>query len=445
MISLVDIRPFRGVRYNQQIFKDLSEVVCAPSDIITPDVQRKLYRRSKYNFVRLDAPLGSDFDKCEDIRWQRAAATLEKWLDKGILQVDDVPAMYIHDYHFTYLGKQYVRRGIIAAVRLEEWDKMIVRRHEKILPELKKSRLSQIRAMKADTSSLMAFFKDQEGEVSSLLSELKLGKPIINLSIDIDEGRHTVWAVTDPKVIDKICRSVAKELVYIADGHHRYEGALVYRAERFASIPSPSKDDACNFVMMTLTPVSDPSLIVRPFHRLIRGIPESVLSELLPKLKAFFEVEEWSLDELGVWQKADSLLTRSDLDNPDEVVMMIFGLVDGKLIVLKVRDFAPISSVMSNSQLEAYKKLDVSIADQVIIERLLGISGSRKEKSLAFSLDRHDAVQKVAQGEYQLALLLRATRPEQIITIADTGETMPEKSTRFYPKPPTGLVFYRTA
>lgn len=440
---MVNIRPFRGVRYNQQLFKDLSEVVCAPSDVITPDVQRKLYRQSKYNFVRLDAALGSDSDECEDARWQRAAATMEKWLDNGILQIDEAPAIYIHDYHFNYLGKQYVRRGIIAAVRLEEWDKMIIRRHEKILPELRKSRLSQIKAMKVNTSSLLTFFKDQGEEVSSLLSELRLGEPIISLGVDIAEGRHNVWAITEPKLIERICHSLAKEPIYIADGHHRYESALIYQAERRNSHLAASEDDASNFIMATLTPVSDPSLIVRPFHRLICGIPDSVLSGLLPGLKEFFEVEEWPLDMPNVWQKADSLLATRVPDNPDEVIMMIFGLGNDKLISLRARNLASISSAMPNSQLEAYKRLDVSIADQIIIGRILGITDSKKEEMLSFSLDRRNAIQKVSQGKYQLAILLRATRPEQIITIADAGETMPEKSTRFYPKAPTGLVFHR--
>lgn len=182
---------------------------------------------------------------------------------------------------------------------------------------------------------------------------------------------------------------------------------------------------------------------IRPFHRLICGIPNSVLSGLLPGLKEFFEVEEWPLDMPNVWQKADSLLATRAPDNPDEVIMMIFGLGNDKLIVLRARNLASISNAMPDSQLEAYKRLDVSIADQIIIGRILGITDSKKEEMLAFSLDRRDAVQKVSQGKYQLAIILRATRPEQIITIADAGETMPEKSTRFYPKAPTGLVFYR--
>jgi len=441
---VADICPFRGIRYNQRLITDLSRVICAPSDIITTKMQRDLYRQSEYNFVRLDASLRSASDKSEDSRWQRAAATLEDWLDKGILQIDEVPAIYLHDYYFTYLGKECMRRSIIALVRLEEWDRMIVRRHEKILPELYKTRLSQVRMMKADTSPLLAFFEDQGGRASSLLSTAKLGRPIIKINLRSNaDSRHIIWAITEPNLIGQMCDSLAEKPLYIADGHHRYGGALALWAERYASCPSMSRDDPFSFVMMELFSASDPCLIVRAFHRLVRGIPEPVLGGLLTELMAFFEVEEWLLDKSDIWQKVDVLLTNIDPDKPDEVVMVLFGLASDRLFVLRVNDFAATSRAMPGSQSEVYKRFAVSIADQIIIRKLLQITGSKREKQLAFSLDRRDAVQKVSGGRYQLALLLQAARPEQIISIADAGETMPEKSTRFYPKPPTGFVFYR--
>lgn len=440
---MAEIHPFRGIRYNQQLVNDLSRVICAPDDIITPKLQEELYRRSEHNFVRLNAPPGSSDGGREDAKWQRAAATLDDWLEKRILQIDDVPAIYLHDHYFAYLGKKYTRRGIIVIVRLEEWDRMVVRRHEEILPELKKSRISQIRTLKACTSPLLALFEDQEGRFSSLLSTAELGRPIINLSSNTD-GRHKVWAITSPKLISQIRTILSKKPLCMADGHHRYEAALAYRAERGATYPSISRDDPCNFVMMTLSPLPDPGLIVLPFHRLIRGMPDSVLGRLLAGLKAFFEVEEWSLDMPNIWQEVDSLLVNAGgPDKPEEVVIVLFGLVSDKLVVLRVRDFAAVARAMPACQSESYKRLDVSIADHLIIEKLLQITSDKKEKLLAFKNDRVDAVREVLNGQYQLALLLRAARIEQILKISDAGETMPAKSNRFYPKPPTGFVFYR--
>ena len=440
---MAEIHPFRGIRYNQQLVNDLSRVICAPDDIITPKLQEELYRRSEYNFVRLNAPLESSDGGHEDTKWQRAAATLDDWLEKGILQIDDVPAIYLHNHYFAYLGKKYTRRGIVVIVRLEEWDRMVIRRHEKILPELQKSRFSQLRTLKACTSPLLALFEDQERQFSALLSTAELGRPIINLSSNTDE-KHKVWAITSPKLISQIRAGLSKKPLYMADGHHRYEAALAYRAERVATYPSISRDDPCNFAMMTLSPIPDPGLIVLPFHRLVRGMPESVLSKLLAGLKEFFEVEEWSLDMPNIWQEVDSLLVNAGgPDKPDEVVMVLFGLISDKLVVLRVRDFAAVARAMPTYQSESYKRLDVSIADHLIIEKLLQITGDKKEKLLAFKNDRVDAVREVLNGKYQLALLLRAARIEQVLEISTAGETMPAKSNRFYPKPPTGFVFYR--
>ena len=439
---MAEIRPFRGVRYNQRWVKDLSVVICSPSDELTPEWQKELYCRGEYNFVRLDACMDTTEGLDENAKWHRAAVTMKNWLAEGILQVDAVPAIYLHDYYFNYSGREYMRRGIIAIVRLEEWDSMIIRRHEKVLPELTNSKLIQFRALRANTSPIMAFFKGDAGRVAKILSSLSLNEPVISFSSDID-GRHNVWAITDPGVIGQISDSLASEPIYLADGHHRYEGALAYRNEGRTSHSAGLNDDAGNYVMVSLSSISDPGMIVRQFHRLIRGVPDSILSGLLSGLNGFFDVEEWSLEASDIWQRVDDLLDARDPEEPDEVAMVLFSLAGDKLVILRVRDFDAISKAMPPSQSELSKRLDVSIADQIIIEKLLQITGKDKEKLLSFSNDRPDAVRRVMSGEFQLALLLRAPRIEQIVEMSDAGITMPPKSDRFYRKSPTGLVFYQ--
>ena len=177
---------------------------------------------------------------------------------------------------------------------------------------------------------------------------------------------------------------MAKDPLYIADGHHRYEAALAYRNERRLTDASISRDDPCNFVMMTLSSISDPGLIVRPFHRLSRGISELTLSKLLARLKEFFEVEEWSLDMPDVWQKVDSLLSHKNWSKTDDIVMVLFGLAREKLIAGGGGDFTTISKAMTASQSEFYKRIDVSIVEQFIIEKLLHITGETKETEVGW-------------------------------------------------------------
>jgi len=120
---MAEIRPFRGVRYNQSLVKDLSTVICPPYDIITPQLQQELYHRSEYNFVRLEHGRELPQDTIGNNKYTRSAATLEQWLKQGVLKVDEAPAIYLHDHYFTHQGREYRRRGITAPVRLEEWDR----------------------------------------------------------------------------------------------------------------------------------------------------------------------------------------------------------------------------------------------------------------------------------------------------------------------------------
>ncbi len=433
---MAEIRPFRGVRYNQSQVKDLSTVICPPYDIITPPMQQELYHRSEYNFVRLEFSRELPQDTATDNKYTRSAATLEQWLQQGILKLDEAPAIYLHDHHFTCQGKEYQRRSIIACVKLEEWDKMVVRPHEGTLAEPRSDRVSLLWALQANTSPILALFEDRGQEVTSLLAARELSHPIISLSTTNGESHH-VWAITEPEVINQICSRLAEQPLYIADGHHRYESALIYRREKRACSPSLRQDEAFDFVMMTLVDFADPGLIILPPHRLVRGLSRAILNGLEAGLRSLFDIEELPLSMPGVWQQVDDLLMETD-----EVRLVLFGLATEHLFVLRLRDFTAASQMMPSFHSKLYKRLDVSIVDHIILEKLLGLSGS-EEAILAYSYDRLDAVNRVLDQEYQLALLLNPVKVETIKAIADAGDRMPRKSTYFYPKLPAGLIFHR--
>lgn len=433
---MAEIRPFRGVRYNQGLVKDLAEVICPPYDIITPQLQPALYHRSAYNFVQIEFGRESPQDTPTDNRYTRSAATLGQWLEQGILAADKTPAVYLHDHYFSYGGREYKRRGAVAAVRLEEWDKMVVRPHEGTLVEHKSDRLSLLWALQANTSPILVLFDDRGGRVSSLLAAEEQSQPIISLS---GEEGHRVWAITEPKTIEKLSASLIHQPLYIADGHHRYESALTYQRERRAC-SSVSGDEAFNFVMMTLVAFSDPGLLILPPHRLLRGLSRATLSQLAADLKSFFEVEELPLNAPGVWQQVDDLLGGGETG---EVRLVVFGASEGNLLLLRLRDPAAVSGLMPYFHSERYKKLNVSVLDHVILEKFLGVGGGREEASLGYTYSREDAVNRVVEREYQLAFLLSPLKPGVIKAIADAGDRMPRKSTYFYPKAPAGLVLHR--
>lgn len=435
---MAELCPFCAVRYNQSLVKDLAGVICPPYDIITPQLQQELYLRSQYNFVRLEYGRELPQDTAIDNKNTRSAVTLEQWLKEGILMVDKVPAIYLHDHYFTYQGREYRRRSMLVCVRLEEWDKMVIRPHEGTLSEPKGDRLSLLWACQANTSQILALFKDQGQQVSSLLTAQERSEPIISLSSAIGES-HCVWAITEPRVVNQICSILAHQPLYIADGHHRYESALMYQREKCACSPSVSDSAAYNFVLMELVDFSDPGLIILPPHRLVRGVSKSTLDGLMASLRSFFEIEELPLTMSDVWRQVDDLLT----GETNEVRLALFGLEAEHLFVLRLHDLAATSQMMPYFHCEMYKRLDVSIVDHIILEKLLGLSGGREEEILGYSYDKQDAVNKVLDQEYQLAFLLKPIKSGVIKAIADVGDRMPRKSTYFYPKAPAGLVFHR--
>jgi uncharacterized protein (DUF1015 family) len=434
---VAEIRPFRGVHYRESLLKDWSAVICPPYDIITPQLQQELYLRSEHNFVRLEFGRDLPQDTATSNKYTRSAATLEQWLNQGVLEVDEAPAIYLYDQYFTHQGRQYKRRSIIGRVRVEEWDRMVIRPHEGTMAEPSSDRLSLLRALQANTSPILALFEDRGQQISLLLAAQERNQPLINLKSTNGEA-HAVWAITEPEVINQIVGGLDRQPVYIADGHHRYESALAYQRERRARSPSPSASEAFDFVMVALVDFADPGLVILPPHRLVRGIPRPTLAGLTAKLKVFFEIEELPLNTPGVWQRVDDLLAESN-----EVSLVLFGLVMEHLSVLKVRDLAAISQMMPYFHSELYRRLDVSIVDHVILENLLALSGDKEDTLLAYSYDRLEAVNRVLNQEYQLAVLLSPLKATAIKAIADVGDRMPRKSTYFFPKLPAGLIFNR--
>ncbi len=434
---MAEIRSFRGVHYNESLLGEWSVVICPTYDIISPQQQQELYLSSDYNFIRLEFGRELPQDTATDNKYTRAANLMERWLEQGILEFDSSPALYIHDQYFTHQGKKHRRRGIVARVRVEEWDKMVVRPHEGTLSKPKNDRLSLLWALQANTSPILTLYSDREKLISSLLEVQVQSQPLLSLGEVGGEG-HIVWAITEPDVVNQIATGLADQPLYIADGHHRYESALAYKHERTAGPSSSSGDEAFNFMMMTLVDFDDPGLIVLPPHRLVRGITRPTLAEFRSRLEVFFEVEEMPLNMPGVWEKVDRLGKGAD-----KVRLVLFGLSAGNLCLLKLRDLPMVSQMIPYFHSELYKKLEVSIIDHVILENLLELSKDKEQASLAYSYDRADAIKRVLIEEYQLAFLLNPFNVGLIRAIADVGDKMPRKSTYFYPKLPAGIIVNR--
>jgi len=432
---MAEIHPFRGVHYNQRKVKDLADVICPPYDVIPPQMQQELYQRNEYNFVRLEHNRELPQDTTTDNKYTRSAAVLEQWLAQKVLVTDEVPSIYLHDHYFHHGGREYRRRGIIAGVRLQEWADNVVRPHEGTLAEHTTDRLSLLWVCQANTSPILALFEDESQQIASLLAKEEKTPPLLGSS-EVDGERHNLRVISEPEAIKQICASLSAQPLYIADGHHRYESALSYQRERRACSSAVSGEEAFNFVMMELVDFADPGLVILPAHRLVRGMSKAALSELAARLKSFFEVEELPIGKADVWGQIDRLLSGGD---SNEVRLVLLGLVEGKLLRLKLSDSSAADQMMPHFHSELYKRLDVDVVDSVIPNKL----AESGESVISYSYDGQDAVNRVLQQEYQLAFLLSPVRAEAVKAIADAGDKMSRKATYFYPKAPAGLVLHR--
>ena len=410
---MADIRPFRGLRYNQALASNLGDLLCPPFDVISAAEQQDFYRKSPYNIIRLEHGLELPDDTPQNNKYSRAATTLESWLRDGVLTAEEKPALYLHQHYFRRQRHSFVRCNLLACVRLEEWERGIIKPHEFTRAAAKSDRLDLMRACRANLSLPMALYDDPGDKLAELLAGQ--GEPLE--TADTGEERHLVWAISQPDIVAEILGHLATQPLYIADGHHRYETALAYRDEQRLAHPGWSKDDAFNFIMMSLTNTADPGLLILPTHRLARGLSTTALEELKKRLAALFEAETRPLEQ------AETALSRAR--RPGRIVL---GLVEpGQFQLLRLR----------RGTASAQDDSAIKLLHQVILERLSSDLG------IAYSSNTGEAIGKVCSGEYQLAFLLNPTSAAEIMATCDAGERLPHKSTFFYPKPPTGLVIRR--
>jgi uncharacterized protein (DUF1015 family) len=444
---LAEVCPFQGVRYNGRVVKDLAKTICPPYDVITPEQQKAYYERDVYNAIRLEYPAGEPGDDAESSRYTRAAICFHKWLDDEVLEVDQLSAFYLHDHYFTHMGRERRRRGLIARVRLQPWYQGIYP-HEETYSKAKSDRLLLMRACRASFSSILALYHDRRQGLGEVLSKAEQTKPIIDCqcerreAVSLSEG-HVIRAIAEPRLVEQITELLAALPLFIADGHHRYETALAYQQERAQGIgslsagrqevvggQSPTGNEAFNYAMVELVEFSDPGIAILPIHRLLRGLPASALAELRRRLEDTFIVSSIPVTE---WLVGD-LKGRI----PAQALLGILGLEPGCLLVLRQRQHIPVEWMMPDDRSQAYKRFDVSILSDLILDTMLGFTESHGD--IAYSVDINEVWQAISEGEYQVAFLVNEPQVGVIRAIADAKDRMPRKSTYFYPKLPAGLV-----
>lgn len=414
---MAQIKPLRGIYYNQTRVA-LDDVTTPPYDIISPEAQDGYYRRSPYNFVRLDLGKVYDADDADNNRYTRAAADFADWQSQNILVRDDEPALYAYRQTHTDNDRVIAVTGIICLVKLEELGAGIMP-HEKTLSGPKEDRLRLLEACRANFSQVFALFADDSGKVKQVLGESTTGSPA-QTTIDEDGVTHQLWPVTDPDKIASVAAALTQKSLLIADGHHRYETSLNFaKAARAAGDTAEGLD----YIMMHLVDMANETLTVLPTHRLVE-VDDFDLDDFIARVSPTFEVT--TVDKTDIWPP----------DAREDTVT--FGVyAQGRRLKLKADKGRLIDSVVG-SHAEQWINLDTALLQETLLGPIFGISSG--DRRLSFTQDAAEAEKRVDSGEAAVAILLRPTGIDQITAVAEAGEKMPQKSTYFWPKPRTGLI-----
>jgi uncharacterized protein (DUF1015 family) len=427
---------------------DLGQVLCPPYDVIDAEDDRRLRERHPNNVVRLELTTASVAGGPEG-RYEEAARTLRAWREQGVLVRDEAPAYYLHEATFPHAGGQVTRREIIAAVGLAPWDAGIVLPHERTYPRAKADRLRLLSATETNLSPLLVFFErgkpgergngvgSQPDAVDAAWSWTE-GRAPDAAGTDAEGVEHRLWVLSKPALVDGLRAYFADRPLFIADGHHRYETALNYLEDRRrqAGGDLPAEHPA-RFVMMHLVADDDPGLVILPLHRLVSGLGSKEFWELVGRLGADFNVTifEAPTDEL-----LDSALAELRKRGAEGQAIALFPPEDSEVVLLTRPSSAGPLPALPADRDASWRALDVVLADYAIVRTLLAEHALHAEDAITYIRDAHEAVAKVRSGAADLAILLNPTRVDQVAAVARAGERMPEKSTFFVPKAPTGLV-----
>jgi uncharacterized protein (DUF1015 family) len=407
------VTSFVGERYADG--SALSRLIAPPYDVISQEARRRYAAADPHNIVHLILP-----EAAGDVNRYRAAAEhLAAWREEGVFRPDPAPSVYVVAQTFsTPAGDRLTRVGMFAAVAAEPYETRRIRPHEKTHRGPKVDRLELLRATHANLESIFLLAPDRDGTLAAGLRAVVEGPA--DASAELDGVQIRLWVRSGPEA-ERLAAAAAAPL-YIADGHHRFETAVAYAGE----------NPAARRLLAFVVSARDPGLVVLPTHRVVYAADRDV-SALAGVWQRFFEVRP-------VPPPADRvrLLEEAGRERVACIVVTEGGQHD---LLLTLRDDAPLDDIVELGRTPAVRSLDAAIVERLVVGEILG--AGKSTPTLTYTPDPTPALQVAHLGKAVAAVLLNATKVEQVFAVADAGDVMPPKSTYFIPKVPSGLVLRR--
>ncbi len=416
---MAEILPIRPWRYHPQLGSKIEALTAPLFDVVSENQREALYQ-NPLNSIHLSVPRPPDAAG-------RAATTLDAWKSNGVLVQDDLPAIYVYYQHFKIAGDptSYCRKGFICHIRTYDWDDRVILRHENTIPRAVNDRVELLERTQLHGSPTHGLYTDATFQLETYMDEA-MRNPVLETE-DYQGVRDVLARIHDASIIEKFIQVIADKTIILADGHHRYEGSLIYRKKMLDQHPG-AIHQGFNYHLMFLSNTEANDLRILPTHRVIRNLP--------------------NFDERRVMEKLETDFTIKPVTDCDTLNEIIAGKQWAFGIMMKDRCFKVRLKPEAFHKLnwpfpDVVKRLDLTVMHYFIIDRILGIPGRKQRASEYVDYDRSysDCLKKVLQGEAQMAIITNEIAIEDVKAVCESGYTMPQKSTYFYPKVIGGFLF----
>jgi uncharacterized protein (DUF1015 family) len=339
-------------------------------------------------------------------------------------------------------SERRMRKGFIAAGRIEDYSAGVIFRHEQTLSGPKADRMELLRHTQTHTGQLFMMYNDPAGRVDALLDAAARAKPDVEIRDEYNVV-HRLWPVTDAKTIEAIQHELADKKLVIADGHHRYETALAYRDECRARAGTTNPNAPYDKVMMTLFNTAGKGLTILPTHRVVANIAGFSLATFRAALGDIFDSQSYPFAAAGDRPKAYETFRRDLQRGQEERAIGVYA-GGGAFSIFVLKKGTNLEALLPGVS-PAQRQLDVVLLHRLILERGLGITPDavKTEKNLTYEREMDTAIAEVDQGRAQICFLLNSVSVETVAEMAMAGEVLPQKSTDFFPKLMSGITMYR--
>jgi uncharacterized protein (DUF1015 family) len=446
MAAVNEVKPFRALHYNPRKVSDIGACLSQPYDVISPQAQKAYYEKDPHNVIRLILGMVEPGDNERNNRYTRAADCLRVWKNEETLIPSDSDSFFAYEQTFRLpgIGKKTLS-GFIGLVKLSAYGEGRVLPHELVMKKPVEDRVALTLATRAQFEYIWGLYRDPAASVNRLLERGTTGAPLVTHA-DAGTGvTHRLHRITDPDICRRVTETMREKQIYIADGHHRYQTMLNVRDDMRKKHPNAGPDAPWEYIMMFLVNAEHDGLVILPTHRLLHGLTAASLAGLETGIRKHFTVKAFPASGADEGKNRDQALAALGKTGGPAFVLCLAGRREYLLIELK--DPAAYRAAIKDQATDAWKMLDVNVLNILVLGGILGFTDEMMslQSNVEYCKDAEEAFARTASGEMQAAFILKGTPLFSVLSVADADEKMPRKSTFFYPKPLSGLVFYEMA